>query len=211
MNIYCLSASFILRLMRRLRFRGNIQGLDHTTSAQRGGYLIRSQTQICSSPSGSGWAAGQPSRFPSKLMVQTQPRSPLGAPHPLLLPPISGHLSGSEPLPGTPASPGPFEGLLLPGGLPPPSYPAREGSPGPHPAQKAAPWITGFPAEDPVTGKRKCCSHLPLQVLPLGLKGEKLLSKEVAPTHSERSWTDVTSHGSFGAKDPWDRTPGTQP
>lgn len=69
----------------------------------------------------------------------------------------------------------PFQGLLLPGGLPPslpPTQPWKE-VPAPKWPRRQPPGSHALPAVDPVTGKRKCCSHLPLlPVLLLGWKNK---------------------------------------
>lgn len=102
-------------------------------------------------------------------------------------------------------SKGPFKGLLLPGSLPPPSYRLWKEVPAPTQPRRQPPGSHVFPAEDPVTGKRKCCLHLPLQVLPPGLE-----------THSvERSWRPPTPRDSgqmLQATDPLEPpTPGVGP
>lgn len=100
-------------------------------------------------------------------------------------------------LPRAPSKASSFQGASLP---PPTSHPATEGSPRPHPAQKAAPWITRFPAEDPVTGKRKLLLAPPPPPRPASRPRDNLFSKEVAPTHSEGSPTDG-SRGTSAAKE----------
>lgn len=134
----------------------------------------------------------------------------LPTPPPTFLPPM-GTSVGLSLCQGLRPTQGPFEGLLLPGGPPHSLLPSqgRKSRPPPSPLDH-----TPFQLRILLLEKENAARTSPSVSCLLALKERNSFQRRWPPpwpTHSEMSWTDVTSHHSFGAKDPRNRTTGVPP